>query len=436
MKNFIQLFAPTKKRKDISQETGRTQASIRIVKTLFLAASMITIASCGGGSGGNTTPPAASPTSTDFGGKIIGKIARKGVAGTWGYTAADGHNYAIMGTAKGVLVLDLIDPNNPRVVDEVDGPTDTHAPGIYWREMRVYGTHAYIVSEHTNVRGGIMILDLSALPRSVRYVTSVVPRDRQLAAHTVDIDTARGLLYLQRESNTPGSPDFVAPRDQQSFEGNQWVSGVKKPSEPVGGANRGSIEIWDIKTDPENPIYVSTFNGGKSVHDMTAVGKYCYVAEGNAHSYSIWNVEDPKLPVLQVRWEVEAGHFSHNIWPSADGSLVVTTEEIPVGLPAKVWKLNGALAPTLLSSFKSGTGTPHNVIMEGNLAYLSHYSEGAMVVDLTNPAVPRAIVHVDTNSDDGPALGGCWGVYKFPGQNLMICSDIENGFNLIRITGT
>ena len=410
-KNFMQLFTSTQKLHTKGETTRGVEASKRLATTFLLALSMLTLVSCGGGSSsGTTTPPVTTPISSDFGGKIIGKIARNGVAGTWGYTAADGHNYAIMGTAKGVLVLDLIDPTNPRVVDEVDGPTDTNLPGIYWREMRVYGTHAYIVSEHTNVRGGIMILDLSALPKSVRYVTSVVPRDGQLAAHTVDIDTARGLLYLQRDSNSP--------------------------SEPAAGANRGSIEIWDIKTDPENPTYVNTFNGGKSIHDMTAVGKYCYVAEGNAHSYSIWNVEDPKQPVLQVRWEVEAGHFSHNIWPSTDGSFVVTTEEIPVGLPAKVWKLNGGSAPTLLSSFKSGTGTPHNVIMEGNLAYLSHYSEGAMVVDLTNPAAPRTIAHVDTNADNGPALGGCWGVYKFPGQNLMICSDIVNGFNLIRITGT
>ena len=436
-KNFMQLFTSTQKLHTKGETTRGVEASKRLATTFLLALSMLTLVSCGGGSSsGTTTPPVTTPISSDFGGKIIGKIARNGVAGTWGYTAADGHNYAIMGTAKGVLVLDLIDPTNPRVVDEVDGPTDTSLPGIYWREMRVYGTHAYIVSEHTNVRGGIMILDLSALPKSVRYVTSVVPRDGQLAAHSVDIDTARGLLYLQRESNAPGSLGFVAPSALQNSEGRQLGGGAQKSIEPVGGANRGSIEIWDIKTDPEHPTYVSTFNGGKSIHDMTAVGKYCYVAEGNAHSYSIWNVEDPKQPVLQVRWEVEAGHFSHNIWPSADGSFVVTTEELPFGLPAKVWKLNGASAPTLLSSFKSGTGTPHNVIMEGNLAYLSHYSEGAMVVDLANPAAPRTIAHVDTNSDEGPALGGCWGVYKFPGQNLMICSDIGTGFNLIRITGS
>lgn len=394
-----------------------------VVLTLGVAS----LASCGGGSSAPATPSSNSAASTDFGASLLGKVARNGVAGTWGYTAPDGSRYAIMGTAKGVLVLDLRDPANLRVVDEIAGPTNTRTPGIYWREMRVYGAYAYIVSEHTDVRGGIMILDLSGLPNAVRYVRSVTPHDTELAAHSVDIDTVRGLLYLQRASNLTAAASSAPMR--QAF-------ASEKPNHPVGDANHGSIEIWDIKTDPEQPRYLTTFNQNKSVHDMTAVGDYCYVAEGNANSYSIWDVRNPRAPTLVVRWQVEAGHFAHNIWPSGDGTFVVTTEEIPSGLPARVWQLNGAAVPTQLSSFRVGSGTPHNVIMEGRMAYLSHYSEGAAVVDLSNPAAPKVVAHYDTNPYSGKDLAGCWGVYKFPGQPLMICSDIDFGFHLIRITGT
>ena len=356
-------------------------------------------------------------------------MARTGVAGTWGYVAPDGSRYALMGTARGVLVLDLRDPANPRVVDEVQGPNNTSAPGIYWREMRVYGSHAYIVSEHTNFRGGIMILDLSALPASVRYVRSVTPHDGELAAHTVDIDTARGLLYLQRETNLP-APQALA--DSQQAAPTRRANSVK-PAHPVGGPIDGSIEVWNLAADPENPAYVTTFNQNRSIHDMTAVGQFVYVAEGYAHSYSIWDVSDPHAPAFVVRWAVEAGHFAHNIWPSGDGSFVVTTEEYPNGLPARVWQLNGSAAPTQLSTIKVGTGTPHNVVMEGRMAYFSHYTEGAAAVDLSNPASPKVVAQIDTNPYSGPSLSGCWGVYKFPGDSLMICSDIDQGFNLIRL---
>ncbi|PWF39029.1 choice-of-anchor B family protein [Massilia glaciei] len=383
-----------------------------------IAACAFALAACGGGGSGGPAPTSApAPANGDFGGAVLGKVARTGVAGTWGYTAPDGKRYAIMGTAKGVLVLDLSNTASPRVVDEIDGPTNTNSPDVYWREMRVYGQHAYIVSEHTNVRAGIMILDLSGLPNSVRFVRSVIAHDGELPAHAVDIDTARGLLYLQRFGN------------------GHLHTQTMHMHHPVGGPNQGSIEIWDLKPDPENPTYVSTFNKGKSVHDMTAVGNFAYVAEGTAAGYSIWNVENPAAPTLVVRWSVEPGHFAHNIWPSGDGSFVVTTEEIPLGLPARVWQLNGNAVPTLLSSFKIGTGTPHNVVMEGRTAYLSHYTEGAAVVDLSNPAVPRVVARVDTSALTGPDMAGCWGVYKFPGVPLMTCSDTQNGFHLIGITG-
>lgn len=400
------------------------------------------LAACGGGGGGSAPAPTpapppvnSTPPTGDFGGSTLGKVARTGVAGTWGYTAPDGSRYALMGTAKGILVLDLRDSANPRVVDEIDGPTNTTRPGIYWREMRVYGSHAYIVSEHDNVRGGIMILDLSGLPASVRYVKSITPHDGMLTAHTVDIDTARGLLYLQRRLNGPPPTPLASFDRPGGMAGGGGADGPEKGEEHEAVPNQGAIEIWDVKTDPQNPRYISTFNQFKSVHDMTAVGDFAYVAEGEASSFSMWDVKDPAAPKLVVRWPVATGNYAHNIWPSGDGSFVVTTEEIPNGLPARVWQLNGTAAPTQLSTFKVGTGTPHNVVMEGRMAYLSHYTEGAAVVDLNNPAAPRVVARVDTTTATGPSLDGCWGVYKFPGAPLMMCSDISTGFHLIGITG-
>lgn len=397
---------------------------------------VVGLSACGGGSGGGSSTPPPPVQAGDFGGSVLSKVARTGVAGNWGYTAPDGSRYALMGTAKGILVLDLRDSANARVVDEIDGPTNTSVPGIYWREMRVYGSHAYIVSEHDNVRGGIMILDLSALPMSVRYVKSVTPRDGSLTAHTVDIDTVRGLLYLQRRSNL--AAPAAAPTPAALFDNPGGIGGGMQAHDPGGHEHdgaaspaNGSIEIWDIKTDPENPRYVTTFNQNRAVHDMTAVGDYAYVAEGDANSFSMWDVRNPVAPSLVVRWNV--GGYAHNIWPSGDGTFVVTTEEIPNGLPARVWKLNGSGAPTQLSSFKVGTGTPHNVIMEGRMAYLSHYTEGAAAVDLADPAAPKVVMRVDTTSASGPSTDGCWGAYKFPGVPLMTCSDISNGFYLIGI---
>jgi hypothetical protein len=236
----------------------------------------------------------------------------------------------------------------------------------------------------------------------------------------VDIDTTRGLLYLQRLTNQ------AAPLAAGT------VVALHDENNPVGDAHNGSVEIYDIATDPENPAYVTTFNQHRSVHDMTAVGGFVYVAEGYANSYSKWDVSNPRSPQLVVRWSV--GGFAHSLWPSADGQVVVSTEELPHGLPARVWRMDGAGPPQQVATVQVGGATPHNVVFEGRRAFFSHYTEGALVVDLDDPAAPRLVARYDTNPLGGAGLAGCWGVYKFPGAPLVACSDTATGFNLLRIT--
>ncbi len=373
---------------------------------------------CGGGGSDGGAASAPAPPPVDFGSTLLGSVARSGVGGCWGYTAPDGGRYALMGTAKGVLVADLRNPASPAVVDELDGPTNTPTPGIYWREMRTYGHYAYICSEQTNVRGGVMVVDLAGLPGSVRFVGCFTPRDGLLNAHTVDIDPATGLLYLQRYSSLPAPAGRPAPHDD----------------EPFGSAGNGSIEIWDLKGDPEHPAYVTTFNQNHFVHDMTARGGRCYVAEGYDSAYSVWDVSNPRQPALIVRWSVAAGNFAHNIWPSADGTLVATTEEVPKGVPAKLWTLNGSAAPRLRGSLRFLDATPHNAQIEGNRLYLSHYTAGLVVADISNPDAPAVIANRDTSTFTGSNYEGCWGVYKFPGQPLLLGSDIERGLFVVQVT--
>jgi hypothetical protein len=374
--------------------------------------------SCGGG---GSDPPSAPSPATDFGATLVSHVQRNGVAGNWGYVAPDGGHYALMGTAKGVLVLDLQDPANPQVVTEVDGPTNTGTPGIYWREMRVYGSHAYIVSEHTNFRGGIMILDLSGLPAAVRYVKSVVPHDGELAAHTVDIDTARGLLYLQRETNLP-APQSATRRQAQS----------EKPAHPVGDVNDGSIEVWDLAADPENPSYVTTFNQHRSIHDMTAVGDFVYVAEGYASSYSIWTCATRRRRPASCagRWRPATSRTTSGRVATAASSSRRGVAERFAGARLAAQRQRGADAAVVVQgrhrhAAQRGDGRPHG------LREPLHRRRGRRRPE--QPRAPKIVAQLDTNPYDGPQLQGCWGVYKFPNEPLMVCSDIDYGFNLIRL---
>ena len=76
----------------------------------------------------------------------------------WGYTSPSGREYAIMGLINGTGFAEVTNPGNAQIVAFVSGPTSL------WRDMKVFGHHAYVVSEGG---GGIQIFDLSQIDASV-----------------------------------------------------------------------------------------------------------------------------------------------------------------------------------------------------------------------------------------------------------------------------
>ena len=75
-----------------------------------------------------------------------------GYASCWGYTAPNGTELAIIGSATGTSFVDVTDPHHPEEVEFIVG-----APSR-WREMQTHSHYAYIVNE---TGGGVQIVDLS-----------------------------------------------------------------------------------------------------------------------------------------------------------------------------------------------------------------------------------------------------------------------------------
>jgi hypothetical protein len=190
-----------------------------------------------------------------------------------------------------------------------------------------------------------------------------------------------------------------------------------------------------LEPDPEAPRYVTTFATRVPVHDMMVQGSRCYVADGDASSFSIWDVSDMTQPTRLVTWPVTG--FAHNIWPSADGTWVVTTEETP-GKPVVLWSVSADPVPVVSrrGSFLTGPGAmAHNAYVENGRVYLSHYTSGVVVLDVRDLDAPVRLGQYDTSSRyEGGEINGCWGVYPFPGSNLVLGSDMEEGFHLLRLT--
>lgn len=309
-----------------------------------------------------------------------------GGSDVWGYTAPDGTDYAIMGVTDGVAVVRVPDLE---VIAHIPGPSDFDC--YYHRDIKTYGHYAYVTSEMGGTNEGLMILDLQFLPAQVDYLGSYT--NFSITSHNLSIDTATGYAYLQEG-------------------GGVRIVSLANPVAPV-----------DVK-------YVSI----SGIHDVFAQNDLLYVAEGFTSRFSIWDVSDKLNPVRLCHPTIPNGGYAHNIWATADGRYLMTTEET-TGKTVKMWDAIDPTNPVLLGEWLGGNDLAHNTHIMGNLAIISHYSYGISVVDISDPNAPVELDHYDTYpAHDNAAFVGCWGAFPFTNGGWVYASDIEGDLVLLRLS--
>ena len=305
----------------------------------------------------------------------------------WGYTAPDGREYALLGTHAGVAIVDVTDRRASREVAFVPGPVSS------WRDIKTYGDHMYVVNE---AGGGMQIVSL-ADPASPVVEGSW---SAFITAHNLYIDEARGLV-------------FIAGRDRS------------------GGVLLGSLDT------PAVPAFVGRWDGGY-VHDVFERDGILYASAIYAGRLFLIDVTDPATPELFGAVGPYPDAFTHNAWPTADGSHVLTTDE-RAGAALRMWDITDPASPSFSGLWRPPSGhtsIPHNVLVKGNLAFVSWYTAGIRVLDVSDPDRMQEVAWYDTfPSSDVGAFAGCWGVFPyFPNSpGLFIASDIHHGLFVLEL---
>ena len=161
---------------------------------------------------------------------------------------------------------------------------------------------------------------------------------------------------------------------------------------------------------------------------------------------------------------------THSAMPNAAGTVLVTTDEdfspgelVAAGEPkesgdtwgfARLWGIANPASPAHLSDFAtphsltnstSGFYSVHNPQIRGSTLYLSWYSDGLRIVDISNPRVPREVGFYRPKptldptgvfASFGPAarhpIPFVWGVY--PLGDRIYLSDINFGLYIVTRT--
>ncbi|MCE7925415.1 MAG: T9SS C-terminal target domain-containing protein [Haliscomenobacteraceae bacterium CHB4] len=131
------------------------------------------------------------------------------ISGVWGYEKA-GREYALVAGAKNLHIVEVTDPDVPSHIVSLPMTDD------WGKEVRTFQHVAYVCAESGP---GLVIYDLSALPdtlpasypkKEINYAGG-----KQTRGHTLHVDTAAGVLYL----NDGGTVRLVSPEvDLRGFQ--------------------------------------------------------------------------------------------------------------------------------------------------------------------------------------------------------------------------
>lgn len=314
--------------------------------------------------------------------------------------ASGGKEYAILGASSGTYFIDVTNPSAPIQCDFVAGRRDS----CVWREYKTYQHYVYMVSDDA-APNSFQIADLAYLPDSVHVIydsTDIFSR-----SHTVFIDGNK--LYC---GTTNG------------------ISGTK------------SMAVYSL-SNPTHPTLLRTLNQDypsiPSVHDMFVRNDTVYASCGNTGFFVYkFDTVANQFNLLTSLTSYGFQGYNHSSFITENGKTLVFADEVPTGLPMKIYDISDFSNFIFKANFQSHVGaTPHNPYIKGNKVILSYYEDGIQIYDISNPSSPVLAGYFDTHPQNGTTYNGyhgCWGAYHELPSGILLASDMQNGLFVLNVS--
>ena len=325
-----------------------------------------------------------------------GRAGNNTYGDTWGYTAPDGTEYALLAVrAGGLSVIDIsaAPAQAPVEVGFIASPADAFDA----KDVKVYGRYAYLVHEN----GPVQIIDLSTPSAPVQVGL---------------LDVQPGVLY--------GGAHNALVAD-----GHLWVVGGRTAGTSPGGAG---LRVYSL-ADPAAPALVSTF---RPDHQPVPYYHDVEVRDGRAYGSAIYNnggvdvldVSDLTAIKLSPTRLHYPGAGAHNTCSTEDGQTVYVGDEIgSSGHWMRIFDVSTEDAELVGEIVVSRAATVHNCYVRGSRLYVAHYTEGLRVFDVTDPHRPVEVAWLDTYRQPGTGTRGAWTAYPYFASGKVVVSDMQTG---------
>lgn len=386
-------------------------------------------------------------------------------ADVWGH---DGHAYVgtwgIFNLAcpnEGTLVVDIGRPSDPELVTTI--PTE---PGTQTNDVKVAriatphfrGDLLAVSNEDCAVGGarGIELWDVSDPQQPVALGRYGPPEAFDDAVDLPAWGFGVHNLFIFEQGNRAYVAAIIDFGEVfQGFFGADPIGDVRiidvtDPTDPRLVGDWGIVT--DLGLDPFDPDqFASPFESAP--HDVWVEDDVAYVSYWDA-GLILLDVSDPADPQLLSRATYEAGAEgnTHVAVPATGDNVVVVGDEdfSPVGGGDDIWGFGRIFdiqrEPVQVATFDTGNVTAdpalgdfsmHNVVVRGSTAYVSWYSDGMVLYDISQPAAPRQIAQfVPPAAEDPfgvlPTAPEMWGVHLH--RSLVLGSDMNSGLWILKQT--
>ena len=337
----------------------------------------------------------------------------------WGWTDPVTGEYALVGRGNGTTFVNITDPTDPVVLGNL--PTATQAS--FWRDIKVFNDHAFIVADFAGAHG-MQVFDLTQLrgleasPKMRRF-TATARYTGFRRAHNVAINEDTGFAYALG-SDTCG----------------------------------GGLHMVDIN-DPTNPAFAGCFEDEGYTHDVQCViykgpdGRFtgqevCFASNprvpGEGNALSIVDVSVKENPELLGRATYPGSDFSHQGWLTEDQATFVHNDEgdeLSFGhnTRTRFFDVSDLTAPTF--DFLQELRTPaidHNLYIVGDNVFEANYRAGLQILemDLAGKAAPEVAFFDIMPGSDIAGFNGAWSNYPFFESGVVVVNGIEQGLFVLQ----
>lgn len=309
----------------------------------------------------------------------------------WGFVQ-NGEEFGVIGSTLGTHIIHL--PLNNAIKEVAFIPGDAQGSGIIHRDYASFNGYLYAVCDQSP--SALQVIDLSQLPDTALLIRST--DEFFSTAHNIYADEFTGKLY-------------------------------------VSGSSQAAVTVLSTAEDPSNPSLLNQFDLVEYVHDTYARRDtvFMHAAYEGMWVFDFSNSDMPQL-IGNLEEYPDQG-YNHSGWLNDDGSVYVFADETQ-GKKLKVCDVSDISQIEVTSLLFSGGAShtiPHNVVIEGNLAYVSYYFDGLQVFDISDIYHPVRVAWYDTYEVDEQDYRGAWGVHKGLPSGRILVSDRYTGLYVFRL---